>query len=134
MPENKLTFTVDQEMMVRLRRELHMYPELGWELTKTSALVRKTLDEIGIAEQCVGIVLPTNEGLGAGMLIVKEEAYLQGLHDDGEINQTEAHQKGQNEEPSCTRLTAVKGGDLLFLHGLYSLCIDSLCHIISSLP
>ena len=48
MPENKLTFTVDQEMMVRLRRELHMYPELGWELTKTSALVRKTLDEIGI--------------------------------------------------------------------------------------
>jgi len=46
--ENDILFTVDQEMMVAIRRELHMYPELGWELEKTSALVRKTLDEIGV--------------------------------------------------------------------------------------
>ena len=35
-------------MMVSIRRQLHMYPELGWELYNTSALVKKTLDEIGI--------------------------------------------------------------------------------------
>ncbi|MBQ5771382.1 MAG: amidohydrolase, partial [Clostridia bacterium] len=46
--ENDILFTVDQEMMVKIRRELHMYPELGWELDRTSALVRKTLDEIGV--------------------------------------------------------------------------------------
>ncbi|MBQ3078847.1 MAG: amidohydrolase [Clostridia bacterium] len=39
---------VDQEYMVNIRRELHMYPELGWELEKTSALVRRELDKIGI--------------------------------------------------------------------------------------
>ena len=39
---------VDQEMMVRLRRELHMHPELGWDLDHTTALVRAELDKIGI--------------------------------------------------------------------------------------
>ena len=43
--ENDILFTVDQEMMVKIRRELHMYPELGWELDRTSALVRKRLIE-----------------------------------------------------------------------------------------
>ena len=48
MQENAIHFSVDQEMMVNLRRELHMYPELGWELEKTTSLVRRTLDEIGV--------------------------------------------------------------------------------------
>jgi len=39
---------VDQDLMVRIRRELHMYPELGWELDRTSALVRRELDAIGV--------------------------------------------------------------------------------------
>ncbi len=41
-------FPVDQEMMVRVRRQLHMYPELGWELTETVKLVKQELDKIGI--------------------------------------------------------------------------------------
>lgn len=41
-------FSVDQEMMVRVRRALHMHPELGWELTRTTALVRQELDKIGV--------------------------------------------------------------------------------------
>ena len=39
---------VDQSMLVRIRRELHMHPELGWDLDRTTALVRRELDEIGI--------------------------------------------------------------------------------------
>ena len=39
---------VDRELLIRVRRELHMYPELGWDLDRTAALVRRELDKIGI--------------------------------------------------------------------------------------
>ncbi len=39
---------IDQEDLVRIRRELHAHPELGWDLTETSALVRRELDKSGI--------------------------------------------------------------------------------------
>ncbi len=39
---------IDQEDLVRIRRELHAHPELGWDLTETSALVRRELDKAGI--------------------------------------------------------------------------------------
>ncbi|MBQ4193242.1 MAG: amidohydrolase [Clostridia bacterium] len=39
---------IDEEDLVRIRRTLHEYPELGWELQKTSALVREELDKAGI--------------------------------------------------------------------------------------
>lgn len=39
---------VDQDMLVRVRRELHMHPEMGWDLDRTTALVRRELDKIGI--------------------------------------------------------------------------------------
>ena len=39
---------VDQEALVRIRRRLHEYPELGWDLPMTSALVREELSRIGI--------------------------------------------------------------------------------------
>lgn len=40
--------TVDQQELVRIRRQLHMYPELKWELTKTVSLVKEELNKIGI--------------------------------------------------------------------------------------
>lgn len=40
---------IDQEELVRIRRELHMYPELRWDLDRTAALVRRELDAIGVA-------------------------------------------------------------------------------------
>ena len=39
---------VDQSELVRIRRELHMYPELRWDLDRTAALVRRELDVAGI--------------------------------------------------------------------------------------
>ncbi|MBQ8953092.1 MAG: hypothetical protein IJ048_03165, partial [Clostridia bacterium] len=39
---------IDQEDLVRIRRQLHMYPELRWDLPRTAALVREELDKIGI--------------------------------------------------------------------------------------
>ena len=37
-----------QEDLVKLRRELHMHPELRWDLDRTAALVKRELDAIGI--------------------------------------------------------------------------------------
>ena len=39
---------IDNEYLVSLRRELHMYPELRWELPRTAALVKRELDRIGV--------------------------------------------------------------------------------------
>ena len=39
---------IDNDYLVSLRRELHMYPELRWELPRTAALVRRELDSIGV--------------------------------------------------------------------------------------
>lgn len=39
---------VDKEYILSLRRELHMYPELEFELPKTLALIRRELDALGI--------------------------------------------------------------------------------------
>ena len=41
-------YPLDQAELVRLRRELHMHPELKWDLPLTNALVRRELDKIGI--------------------------------------------------------------------------------------
>ena len=36
------------ERVMELRRELHQYPELGFDLFKTAEIVKKELDRIGI--------------------------------------------------------------------------------------
>ena len=43
-----MDYPVSQEELVALRRELHMYPDLRWDLDRTSALVRRELDSAGI--------------------------------------------------------------------------------------
>ena len=40
--------SVDQDYIVKLRRELHEYPELEFDLPRTIALVKRELDAIGI--------------------------------------------------------------------------------------
>ena len=44
----------------KLRRELHQYPEIGYELPKTIAVVKRELDFIG---------LPYTEQYGKGSLV-----------------------------------------------------------------
>ena len=39
---------IEQSELVRIRRELHMYPELRWDLERTAALVRRELDAAGV--------------------------------------------------------------------------------------
>ena len=38
----------DEAYLIRIRREIHEYPELGFELPRTAALVRRELDAMGI--------------------------------------------------------------------------------------
>ena len=40
-----------QEWIVAIRRELHRFPELGYQEIRTSALIRRKLDELGITYQ-----------------------------------------------------------------------------------
>ena len=54
--------------IVNLRRELHQYPELMYEEVKTSAVVRRTLDELGISYRYpvaeTGVVATLGDGNG----------------------------------------------------------------------
>ena len=38
----------DKDYIIRLRREIHMFPEVGFDLPKTTALVKRELDKMGI--------------------------------------------------------------------------------------
>lgn len=48
MDIQKVVASVDRDYILSLRRELHMYPELEFELPKTLALIRRELDAMGI--------------------------------------------------------------------------------------
>ena len=40
---------IDKEYVIKLRREIHMYPEVEYDLPKTIALVKRELDAMGIS-------------------------------------------------------------------------------------
>src|SRR5258708_4190432 len=56
------------DWIVALRRELHQHPELMYEEVKTSAVVRRTLDELGISYKSpmavTGVVATLGDGKG----------------------------------------------------------------------
>lgn len=53
-------FNIDNEYIVKIRRELHMYPEVDYDLPKTVALVKRELDAMGI---------PYTEKYGKGSVV-----------------------------------------------------------------
>jgi IAA-amino acid hydrolase len=58
----------EMDWVVAIRRELHRHPELGYEEVRTSALVRRKLDELGIQYQAgvakTGVVAVIGDGSG----------------------------------------------------------------------
>ncbi len=53
-------FNIDNEYIVKIRRELHMYPEVDYDLPKTVALVKRELRAMGI---------PYTEKYGKGSVV-----------------------------------------------------------------
>ena len=59
---------VDKDYIIRIRRELHQIPEIGFDLEKSMAVIKRELDAIGIpytdqiGKSC--IIATLNEGVG----------------------------------------------------------------------
>lgn len=51
---------IDKDYVIKLRREIHMYPEVDYDLPKTVALVKRELDSMGI---------PHTEKYGKGSVV-----------------------------------------------------------------
>ena len=65
---------IDKEYVLSIRRELHMHPEIGFDLPMTTALIRRELDALGIpyTEQygkssIVGFINPESSGFSIGL-------------------------------------------------------------------
>ena len=79
---------IDKDYIIRIRRELHQVPEIGFDLPKTLAIIRRELDAIGLpyteAYGTSSIVATLNEGMGKTIalradtdaLLVQEETSL----------------------------------------------------------
>ena len=63
-----MNIQIDKDYIIRVRRELHKVPEIGFDLPKTLAIVRRELDALGIpyTEEFgeSSIVATLNEGVG----------------------------------------------------------------------
>lgn len=79
----------DKEYIISLRREIHEYPEIGFELPKTIAVVKRELDKLGVEyttkygeSSVVGIINPDKShftiGIRADMdaLLIEEKTDL----------------------------------------------------------
>ena len=59
---------VDKDYIIRIRRELHKVPEIGFDLPKSLAIIRAELEALGIpyteeiGKSC--IIATLNEGVG----------------------------------------------------------------------
>ena len=67
-------FTIDKDYVIKLRREIHMYPEIDFDLPKTVALVKRELDSMGIPYteeygkgSVVGYINPDKKGFTIGL-------------------------------------------------------------------
>lgn len=67
----------DKQYIIRIRRELHQIPEIGFDLPKTLALVRRELDAIGLpyTEEygTSSIIATLNEGVGSKTIGIRAD-------------------------------------------------------------
>lgn len=68
---------IDKEYIVRIRRELHQVPEIGFDLPKTLAIVRRELEAIGLpyTEEygTASIVATLNAGKGSKAIALRAD-------------------------------------------------------------
>lgn len=68
---------IDKDYIIRVRRELHKVPEIGFDLPKSLAILRKELDAIGIpyteqiGKSC--IIATLNEGVGNKTIAIRAD-------------------------------------------------------------
>ncbi len=74
MDRSEIMALIDEAYIVRIRRQLHMYPELEFDLPNTLALVRSELAQLGIPftekygrSSIVGYINPAHNGFTLGI-------------------------------------------------------------------
>ena len=81
-------FTIDKEYIIKLRRQLHMYPETDFNMPRTTALIRQELGALNIpfTEQygegsVVGYINPQCKGLTIGIRADTDALNLDEIND-----------------------------------------------------
>lgn len=86
---------VDKEYIIRIRRELHKVPEIGFELDKTLAIIRRELDEIGLSyteeygKSC--IIATLNEGVGNKTIALRGDIDALPIQEDNDLEFKSTH-------------------------------------------
>lgn len=72
-----MEFHVDKDYIIRIRRQLHQVPEIGFDLPKSLAIIRRELDAIDvpyteeIGRSC--IIATLNEGIGNKTIAIRAD-------------------------------------------------------------
>ena len=68
---------IDKDYIIRVRRELHKVPEIGYDLPKTLAIIRKELEDIGLSYTeefgTSSIIATLNEGVGNKTIAIRAD-------------------------------------------------------------
>ena len=84
-----MQFSIDKDYIVRIYRQLHQVPEIGFDLPKTLAIVRQELDAIGIpyteelGKSC--IVATLNEGVGAKTIALRADMDALPIEEEADV-------------------------------------------------
>jgi len=86
---------IDKNYIIKLYRELHQVPEIGFELPKTLAIVRRELDNIGIpyteeiGRSC--IIATLNEGVGSKTIALRADMDALPMHEETGLPYASTH-------------------------------------------
>lgn len=86
---------VDKAYIIRVRRELHKIPELGFDLGETLAVIRRELEEIGLpytedfGRSC--IIATLNEGIGNKTIALRADIDALPIQEDTGLDFASTH-------------------------------------------
>lgn len=85
----------DKQYIINLRRELHQIPEIGYDLPKTLAVVRRELEQIGLpyTEQfgTSSIIATLNEGVGNKTIAIRADMDALPVQEETELPFASTH-------------------------------------------